>query len=107
MNRHSPDWTHQQMVASKIGTWVHFAEYAKLQTEIKQQAEQIKQLEDRLACYDATDIPETIAENQRLKELVETSIQGFHANGLHAVAEWIELDYKAAQPQKGDSDDVV
>ena len=41
---------------------------------IEQQAEQIKLLEDRLACYDATDIPETIAENQRLKELVDKSM---------------------------------
>ena len=33
--RHTPSWTHQQMIANSLGTWVHFAEYDKLQAENK------------------------------------------------------------------------
>ena len=47
----------------------------QLATENMNQAEQIKSLEDRLAVYDATDIPETIAESQRLTAALEEIVE--------------------------------
>lgn len=45
-------------------------EIVRIFKEHAQQAEEIRLLTDRLAVYDATDIPKTIAENQRLRELL-------------------------------------